>query len=71
MFFYLVPQVFENVSYRHLPKASSCDAVTGVGFMLSDSVLCLQSRFEDYTFCIAEDRYFYCVPFDKKLNGSF
>ena len=43
------------VSDRHLPKASSCGAVTGVSFMLIVAILCLQSQFEDYTFCIAED----------------
>ena len=35
-------------------KTSSCGAVTGVGFMLIDAVLCLQSQFEDCTLCIAE-----------------
>ena len=35
-------------------KTLSCGAVTGVGFMLIDAVLCLQSQFEDCTFRIAE-----------------
>ena len=30
-------------------------AVTGVGFMLTEAVLCLQSQFEDSTLCTAED----------------
>ena len=43
-------------------------AVHGVGFMLTNAVLCLQSQFEDYTFRITKiTRYCHCVPFDKKL----
>ena len=55
-------------------KNASCGAVTRVNFMLLDAVLCLQSQFEDYTFCIAEYSNTYiaiCVPFDEKLLGSF
>ena len=35
------------------PERSVLGTVPGVGFMLIDAVLCLQSRFEDCTFCIA------------------
>ena len=38
-------------------KTSGCGTVTGVGFMLIDAVLCLQSQFEDCTFCIDQE---YC-----------
>ena len=40
--------------YDTSPERCVPGAVPGVGFMLIDAVLCLQSRFEDFTFCIAE-----------------
>ena len=35
--------------------------------MLIDAVLCLQSQFEDCTFCMAIQGYCHCMPFGKKL----
>ncbi len=35
--------------------------------MLIDAALCLQSQFEDCTFCIAIQGYRHCMPFDEKL----
>ena len=40
--------------YDTFPEICVHGAVPGVGFMLIDAVFCLQSRFEDFTFCIAE-----------------
>ena len=59
--------------YDTSPERCVPGAVPGVGFMLIDAVLCLQSQFEDCTFCIAEysNILLLCVPFDEKLIGSF
>ena len=50
-------------------KTSSCFAETGVGYMLIDAVLFLQSQFEGYKFCIIAKLYIQgycnCVTFDK------
>ena len=40
--------------YDTSPERCVPGAVPGVGFMLIDAVLFLQSRFEDFTFCMAE-----------------
>ena len=40
--------------YDTSPERCVPGAVPGVGFMLTDALLCLQSSFEDCTFCIAE-----------------
>ena len=54
-FFDLAPQVMKNGKWCNSQKTLSCGAVTGVGFMLIDAVLWLQSQFEDSTLCIADD----------------
>ena len=40
--------------YDTSPERCVPGAVPGVGSILTDALLCLQSSFEDCTFCIAE-----------------
>ena len=39
--------------YYTTPERCVPGEVPEVGFMMINAVLCLQSQFEDYTFCIA------------------
>ena len=53
--------------YDNPPERCVHGAVPGVGFMSINAVFCLQSQFEDCTFCTTIQRYCHCVPFDKKF----